>query len=104
MPIEDDQADLVLSLSGLHMVARPDLAARELTRCLKPGGELVGTTFVRDGSWRQRKLFELGHRSGHALPPRSADLVSWLQAGGIEQPRIEPRRGFAVFRGRRALL
>jgi ubiquinone/menaquinone biosynthesis C-methylase UbiE len=102
LPFEDNTADVVLSFSGLHMVDDPERAVSELTRCLKPGGELIGTTFLREGSHRQRKIFEAGHRKGHAMPPPVDALQSWLEAGGIEHPAIEPRAGFAVFRGTRA--
>jgi ubiquinone/menaquinone biosynthesis C-methylase UbiE len=101
LPFVDGQADVVLCYSGLHMLAEPQLAARELARCLKPGGELVGTTFLREGSRRQRLLFGIGHRQGHALPPRARDLRRWLQEAGIEQLRIDPQEGFAVFAGRK---
>jgi ubiquinone/menaquinone biosynthesis C-methylase UbiE len=100
LPFPDDSADLVMSLSGLHMVHQPERVVHELTRILKPGGELVGTTFVREGSRRQRRLFELGHRSGHALPPSVASLERWLREAGMEALQIAPRRGFAMFRGR----
>jgi ubiquinone/menaquinone biosynthesis C-methylase UbiE len=101
LPFEDNTADVVLSFSGVHMVDDPKRAVRELTRCLKPGGELIGTTFLHEGSSRQRKIFEAGHRKGHAMPPPVDALQGWLEAGGLEQPTIDPRAGFAVFRGTR---
>ncbi len=101
LPFADEQADVMLSYSGLHMLGEPQLAVEELVRCLKPGGELVGTTFLREGSRRQRLLFGIGYRQGHALPPRAGDLRDWLLQAGIEQPRIEPQAGFAVFAGRK---
>ena len=50
LPIEDEQADLVLSYSGLHMVSDTERAVEELARCLKPGGRLIGTTFLAGGN------------------------------------------------------
>ena len=35
LPFDDDEADLVLSYSGLHMVSDPERAVRELARCLE---------------------------------------------------------------------
>jgi SAM-dependent methyltransferase len=102
LPFADQEAELVLTLSGLHMVAEPERAVAELVRCLKPGGELVGTTFVREGGWRQRKLFEVGSRSGHALPPPLQSLRAWLEQAGLEDLALEPQRGFIAFRGRLA--
>lgn len=102
LPFADQEAELVLSLSGLHMVAEPERAVAELVRCLKPGGELVGTTFVREGGWRQRKLFEAGSRSGHALPPPVQSLRAWLTQAGLDDVAIEPQQGFVAFRARLA--
>ncbi len=101
LPFADAQADLFLSYSGLHMIDDAERAVREIARCLKPGGEVIGTTFVREGARRQRLLFELGRRNGHALPPRMDDLRDWLNRAGIDHAEIDAHRGFALFRGRR---
>ena len=95
----DSEADLVVCYSGLHMLDDPEPAVRELARCLKPGGELVGTTFLAEGSRRQRALFELDRRSGNPTPPRREDLRNWLHEAGIADAVIKPDRGFGVFRG-----
>jgi ubiquinone/menaquinone biosynthesis C-methylase UbiE len=101
LPFADGQADVFISYSGLHMVKDPRRAVQEIARCLKPGGRLVGTTFLREGSRRQRALFGIGHRQGHALPPRATDLQEWLEEAGIEQVELRPRSGFALFGGRK---
>jgi ubiquinone/menaquinone biosynthesis C-methylase UbiE len=101
LPFADGQADVFVSYSGLHMVEGQRRAVQEIARCLKPGGRLVGTTFLREGSRRQRALFGIGHRQGHALPPRAADLQEWLSEAGIEQAELRPRSGFALFGGRK---
>jgi ubiquinone/menaquinone biosynthesis C-methylase UbiE len=103
LPFADEKADLFLSYSGLHMVADPKRAVSEIARCLRPGGELVGTTILSEGSRRQRALFLLGQKLGYATPPSCCDLQQWLLSSGIVAPVIEPRTGFAVFRGRRQL-
>jgi SAM-dependent methyltransferase len=71
LPFADEQADLFLSYSGLHMLEDPERAVREIGRCLKPGGELVGTALLAEGSRRQRTLCGIGavaairyHRTG----------------------------------------
>jgi ubiquinone/menaquinone biosynthesis C-methylase UbiE len=101
LPFADNEADLVVCYSGLHMVDDPEPAVRELVRCLKPGGELVGTTFLAEGSRRQRALFELDRRGGNPTPPRREQLREWLREAGIVDVVIEPERGFVVFRGRK---
>jgi ubiquinone/menaquinone biosynthesis C-methylase UbiE len=99
LPFADAQADLFLSYSGLHMLEDPEQAVREIGRCLKPGGELVGTVLLAEGSRRARTLSGVGRRRGYPVPPSVQDVRRWLTAAGIAEPTIEPERGFAVFRG-----
>jgi ubiquinone/menaquinone biosynthesis C-methylase UbiE len=102
LPFPSDTADLFVSYSGLHMVEQQEHAVQEIARCLKSGGELVGTTFLREGTRRQRMLFALGHRRGHALPPRRDDLHRWLLDAGFGDVEIRPESGFVAFRAHRA--
>jgi ubiquinone/menaquinone biosynthesis C-methylase UbiE len=102
LPFGDDEADLFLSYSGLHMIDDPEKAVREIARCLKPGGEVIGTSFFLDGSRRARLLFELGARRGHALPPSREDVHRWLTSAGLAEPTIGPQPGFAAFNARKA--
>jgi ubiquinone/menaquinone biosynthesis C-methylase UbiE len=99
LPFADGQADLVLSYSGLHMVHEPERAVEEIVRCLKPGGRLIGTTFLGDGSRRARALFGIGSRRGHPRPPSREDLHRWLTGAGMVDPVIGPQRGFVAFSG-----
>jgi SAM-dependent methyltransferase len=99
LPFADEQADLFLCYSGLHMLEDPEQAVREIGRCLKPGGELVGTSLLAAGSRRQRALFGIGRRLGYPTPPSGHDVRRWLIAAGIREPTIEPQRSLAVFRG-----
>jgi ubiquinone/menaquinone biosynthesis C-methylase UbiE len=101
LPFADAQADLFLSYSGLHMIDDAARAVGEIARCLRPGGAVVGTTFVREGTRRQRTLFELGRRRGHALPPAREDVRRWLVEAGVERPQIEGLSGFVTFSGRK---
>jgi ubiquinone/menaquinone biosynthesis C-methylase UbiE len=101
LPCGDGEADLIVSYSGLHMLKDPEPAVRELARCLKPGGELLGTTFLSEGSRSQRALFELDRRHGNPTPPRRNDLLDWFHKAGITEAAIESERGFGVFRGRK---
>jgi SAM-dependent methyltransferase len=102
LPLDDEVADLCLSYSGLHMVAEPAAALADLVRCLKRGGELVGSTFLADGSRRQRLLLGHGERSGvNGMLGTRDELRRWLEDAGLRDVAVEPTRGFAVFRGRR---
>jgi ubiquinone/menaquinone biosynthesis C-methylase UbiE len=101
LPFDDGEVDLFLSYSGLHMVPNPEQAVAEMARCLKPGGELIGTSFFSDASRRARALFRAGSYSGHPLPPDRENLRAWLEAAGFEPPMIGPQAGFAAFGGRK---
>ena len=102
LPLPDATADLCLAYSGLHMVTEPEAAIAEIARCLKPGAELVGSTFLAAGSWRQRKLLGHGEDTGvNGVLCTSAELRGWLADAGIEDVTVSPDRGFAIFRGRR---
>jgi ubiquinone/menaquinone biosynthesis C-methylase UbiE len=101
LPFADEEVDLFLSFSGLHMIPEPERAVAEIARSLKPGGRLVGTTFLSDGSWRARAVFKAGSFRGHALPPERARLMQWLEAAGLEEPVIGPQSGFTFFEAKR---
>jgi len=103
LPLPDACADVVLAYSGLHMVDEAPRAVAELARCLKPDGTLVGSTFLADGSRRQRLLLGHGARTGQngALVPAD-ELRGWFEAVGFADVSIAPARGFAIFRARRA--
>lgn len=100
LPLPDASADLCLAYSGLHMVAEPAAAVAELVRCLKPGRELVGSTFLAEGSRRQRFLLGHGARSGvNGALGTSRELRAWLEDGGLADVAIDRDRGFTIFRG-----
>ncbi|HTA14509.1 MAG TPA: class I SAM-dependent methyltransferase [Solirubrobacteraceae bacterium] len=99
LPLEDGIADLCLSYGGLHCVPSPDAALAEMARCLRPGGRLLGSTFLADGSRRQRRLLrvdDFGHTG------TAEDLRRWLGAGGLTEVSVDREDGLAVFSGRRA--
>jgi ubiquinone/menaquinone biosynthesis C-methylase UbiE len=102
LPFADEEFDLFLSFSGLHMIPEPERAVAEIARCLKPGGRLIGTSFLSDGSRRARAVFKAGSFRGHALPPERARLMQWLEAAGLEDPVIGPQLGFTSFGARRS--
>jgi ubiquinone/menaquinone biosynthesis C-methylase UbiE len=103
LPIPDASVDLFVSFSGLHMLPEPELAVQEIARCLKPGGKLIGTTFLREGKRRQRFLFRSGSLLGHPEPPLYAELHEALSSAGIADLVIGPKRGFAAFSGRKPI-
>lgn len=103
LPLDDGVADLALSYSGLHMIDGAEAAVAEIARVLKPGGELLGSTFLAEGSRRQRLLLGHGERTGqNGALCTAAELRGWLEGAGVVDVEIAPERGFAIFRGRRA--
>ena len=102
LPLRSRVADIVLCYGGPHMLEDTRGALGELARCLRPGGLLTGTTFLLDDlSWRARRLFELGVRRGHALPPWREELFACLVETGFCEATIASHRGFAAFSARR---
>lgn len=101
LPFADADADLFLSYSGLHMVEDPEQAVKEIARCLKPGGRVIGTTFLSDESKRAQRIFEMGSRRGHPAAPSRERLLGWLTSAGFDGATIGPQPGFAAFSGRK---
>jgi len=102
LPLPSELADLCLCYSGLHAVADPQATVAEMVRCLKPGGELIGSMFLLEGSRRQRFLLKRGQSRGEfGRCGTREDLQCWLTAAGLLDATIEPAQGFVIFRGRR---
>ena len=103
LPVEDATADLCLCYSGLHIVNDPEAVIAEIARCLKPGGDLLGATFLLGGSRRQRFLIKRGKRRGEfGVSGTSEDLRKWLTRTGFTDVSIDRDDGFAVFRASRS--
>jgi ubiquinone/menaquinone biosynthesis C-methylase UbiE len=101
LPLPDASVELFCSYSGLHMIVDPSRAVAEIARVLAPGGSVVGSAFVADGTRRQRFLFGLAQRRGTAPPlGASRDVARWLREAGLEEVSVEGR-GFVVCRARK---
>lgn len=95
IPLPDQSADLFLSYWGLHCFDNPAAALAEAARVLKPGGRLVGSTFVRGrGSMRQRLIRPGAGDFGN--PGTVEEVPRWLEAAGFEKPRFQ-RSGPMLF-------
>jgi SAM-dependent methyltransferase len=92
--IPDATADLCLSYGGLHCLARPRDALAEMARCLRPGGCLLGSTFLAHGSRRQRLLLR---NEDFGDIGSADDLRNWLRTAGFTDISLDRDNGLAVF-------
>jgi SAM-dependent methyltransferase len=75
-------------------IARPQDALAEMVRCLRPGGRLLGSTFLAHGSRRQRLLLrneDFGHTGS------ADDLRDWLSIAGFTDISLDREDGLVVF-------
>lgn len=101
LPLEDASADLFLSFWGLHCFPDPAAAVAEIGRVLKPGGRLVGASFVRGPSLRQRLTLR-PHKGDFGPMGTEADLLGWLAAADLELTEKGRSGLYMFFEARRA--
>jgi ubiquinone/menaquinone biosynthesis C-methylase UbiE len=94
LPLADASADLCLSYGGLHCLSRPRDALAEMARCLRPGGRLLGSTFLSRGSRRQRLLLR---NKDFGSTGSAEDLRAWLHGAGFDDVSVDRQDGLAVF-------
>jgi len=94
LPLEDSAADLCLSYGGLHRLSRPQDALSEMARCLRHGGRLLGSTFLSEGSRRQRLLLR---NEDFGSAGSADDLREWLHGAGFSEGSADRSDGLVVF-------
>jgi ubiquinone/menaquinone biosynthesis C-methylase UbiE len=96
MPFGDSEFDVCLCFNGLHCLPDPAAAVREIARCLKAGGRLLGDAVVRGAGIRQDLAIAAFRRAGLFGPGGTADDVQhWLTAAGLHVERLQ-RSGAVV--------
>jgi SAM-dependent methyltransferase len=96
LPVEEGIADLFLSYWGLHCFEHPAAAMVEAARVVRPGGRLVGASFVHaTDTLRQRFLIRPG--LGDFGPMGTEEEIrSWLEDPGF-RPTSWERRGSMLY-------
>jgi SAM-dependent methyltransferase len=96
MPLANGSVDLFLSYWGLHCMPHPDAAVREIARCLRRGGRVIGAMVCRGPRLRQRLILRPGNR---VFGPGGTvdELARWLAAAGLTQTRLEVSGPLAYF-------
>ena len=67
LPFEDASFDAVVSTCGVMFASRPEAAANELARIVRPGGRIALTTWTSDGN-----LFKMFQVMKPYMPPPAA--------------------------------
>lgn len=96
IPLENGGVDLFLSYWGLHCMPHPDAAVREIARCLRRGGRVIGAMICR-GPRLQQRLFLRPGTGGFGPSGTVDELARWLAAAGLRQTRLEVSGAFAYF-------
>lgn len=103
LSLADDSVDLVLAFTSLHCFPDPERAVHELTRVLRPGGRIVGSTMLRGGSplrrgaGRGRLAWVGGSTMGVLGPGCTADqLERWL-ASSCTEVRLDASGAITYF-------
>ncbi len=102
LPFADDEFDLCLSFAGLHCFPDPELAVREVARCMKPGGRFAGTIFLVDAGPRYAALRFAARAMGVIGPSGGLrDVEQWLDRAGLRDVRVERLGTMARFSARK---
>jgi SAM-dependent methyltransferase len=98
LPFRDSHFDLCLAYNSLHCFASPEQAVSEITRVLRPGGMLRGSTVLTGRGRRQDILIRLWTGLGMFGPVGGAgELRSWLSDAGLSRIRVDVTGAIAFF-------
>lgn len=90
IPFADDEFDLCVCFNGLHCLPDPGAAIREIARCLKPGGRLVGD-FATRGQVRRADAYMVVMRTSGTFGPGGTvdDARRWFTEAGLTVDELE---------------
>jgi ubiquinone/menaquinone biosynthesis C-methylase UbiE len=97
----DNSFDLYVTYNGLHCLPDPRAALGELTRVLKPGGALRGTSCVTGRGARTDAFIAMARRARvFGNTPHSDDIETWLREFGLDVVALEYRGAIEFFEAR----
>ena len=100
LPFSPSTFDVCLTYNGLHCLDDPAAALRELTRVLRPGGTLTGTTLVR-GTNRDPLITLMQRLDIFGNPGTTTDLRTWLTDAGLTDMALTPSGAVTAFTARK---
>lgn len=90
IPFGDDEFDLCVCFNGLHCLPDPAAAIREIARCLKPGGRLIGDFATRGQVHRSDAYMALMRATGTFGPAGTVeDARRWFTDAGLKIDSLE---------------
>jgi ubiquinone/menaquinone biosynthesis C-methylase UbiE len=97
----DASFDLCLTYNGLHCLPDPRAALGELSRVLRPGGTLRGTSCVRGRGPRKDAIIAMSRRAGaFGNPPHTGEIEKWLTEFGLDVVTLERSGAIEFFEAR----
>ena len=97
----DASFDLCVTYNGLHCLPDPRAALGELSRVLRPGGTLRGTSCVRGRGPRKDAIIALSRRAGvFGNAPRTGEIEKWLTEFGLDLVTLERSGAIEFFEAR----
>ncbi|GAA4379550.1 class I SAM-dependent methyltransferase [Actinomadura verrucosospora] len=101
LPFPTDTFDVCLTYNGLHCLQDPPAALQELTRVLRPGGTLQGTTVVK-AAGRDPLIKLLQYQGAFGNPGTRADLRTWLETAALTNITLTPSGAVTAFTARKS--
>jgi len=101
LQFDDNSFDLCVTYNGLHCLPDPRAALGELTRVLKPGGTLRGTSCVTGRGLRKDALIAMLRGAGvFGNAPRAGDIEAWSGEFGLDVVTLERSGAIEFFEAR----